>query len=344
MKKAIVLAVIIAVAFIVIGFLLPGRVYIERDITIERPVGMVFELLNGYTDLEHWSPWMERDPQARFVISGPESGVGARLSWSGDPHLVGSGWQEIVASRPYERIDIRLDLDVQGVADTGFLLKPVGEATRVTWFFDSDLTEGVGLLDSIMAPYFGLLFDSWIGRDYEEGLTRLKAFAESRPPGLPSTLEIERVEAVAQSILYIGTHSSQDPVDINQAMAGAYQQLSEFMRVSGIVSAGPPMAITRAWEEGGYEFDAAIPVDVIPDDLPATIQAGYSPSGTAVRAVHRGGYDQMMPTYEKLAAYMSAHGLSQGEVSWEQYITDPASTAQKEMLTYVYIMLEQSNN
>ena len=47
----------------------------------------------------------------------------------------------------------------------------------------------------------------------------------------------------------------------------------------------------------------------------------------------------MMPTYEKLAAYMSAHGLNQGEVSWEHYISDPGSTEQQDMVTYIYIML-----
>jgi effector-binding domain-containing protein len=48
----------------------------------------------------------------------------------------------------------------------------------------------------------------------------------------------------------------------------------------------------------------------------------------------------MMPTYEKLAAYMSAHGLDPGRVSWEHYISDPATTPPQDMVTYVYIMLE----
>ncbi len=104
---------------------------------------------------------------------------------------------------------------------------------------------------------------------------------------------------------------------------------------------GQPMAITRAWEEGGYQFDAAIPVDGIPDGLPAEIKAGVSPSGVAIRAVHHGPHDQMMPTYEKLAAYMAAHGLNQGTVSWEHYISDPAKTGPGEMITHVYIMLEE---
>jgi effector-binding domain-containing protein len=339
LKKVVLLALILLAAFIVTGYLLPKRVHIERSTTVERPVTMMFELLNGYRYFNEWSPWVGRDPKAEFVISGPESGVGARMSWAGDPQLVGSGWQEIVASRPYERIDFNLDFDAQGEAHTGFLLVPQGGATRITWFFDSDLTKGVNLLDSFLARYFGLLFDRWIGGDYEQGLARLKQYAESLPVSDFSQLKIDRVDVAAENILFVTTSSSQDPADIALAMAEAYSRVSGFMNSTGIDMVGAPMAITRTWEEGSYSFDAAIPVNNIPSDLPEGIEPGQSPSGPAVRAVHHGAYDQMMPTYEKLAAYMTAHGLSQGSVSWEHYISDPANTVPRDMITHVYIML-----
>ena len=344
MKKVILLATILAAVFVVTGYLLPSQVHVDRAITIDRPAEVVFEILNSYRDYQKWSPWAGRDPQAMFVTSGPESGVGARLSWSGDPRLVGTGWQEIVSSKPYERIDIKLDFDVQGVADTGFLLVPDGDATKVTWSFDSDVTEGIGFLDSFMARYFGLLFDRWVGGDFAQGLAGLKRFAESMPVTASSAPNIEKVQVDAHDILYITTYSSQDPADIVDAMAQAYARISEFMHSAGITPGAPPMAITRAWREGGYEFDAAIPVEAIPVDLPADIRAGQSPSGAAVRAVHHGDYDQMMPTYEKLAAYLSAHGLSQGKVSWEHYISDPETTPLADRVIHVYIMLDAAGS
>jgi len=342
LKKAGIVFLFLIAAFVVTGYLLPKEVHVERSITIERPAPMMFDLLNGFKYFDKWSPWAKRDPAAIFAISGPESGVGARLSWSGDPQLVGSGWQEIVSSKPYEQIDIRLDFDAQGPADTGFRLKALGDATRVTWFFDSDLTKGVNMLDAFLARYFGLLFDRWVGGDYETGLANLKQFAESMPVSDFSQLEISRVDLVGQNILYVTTRSSQDPADIADAMAAAYAQISEFMNRAGVKMNGQPMAITRAWEEGSYQFDAAIPVDAVPTQLSGDIQVGVSPAGPAIRAVHHGAYDELMPTYRKLAAYMSAHGLRQGKVSWEHYITDPAGTEPSEMITYVYIMLDET--
>jgi effector-binding domain-containing protein len=329
-------------AFIAIGFSLPKQVHVERSISIERPASMMFALLNSYEHNLDWSPWADRDPDAEFVVSGPESGVGARLSWIGDPQLVGSGWQEIVASRPNEQIDIKLDFDVQGVADVSYVLLSQGDATDVTWSYDSDLTADLGYLDAFLARYFGLLFDRWVGGDYEKGLANLKQYAESLSAADFNQLEITRLNVVAQDILYVTSNSSQDPQDIAVAMAEAYSEISMFMNNAGIKLAGQPMAITRAWEEGGYLFDAAIPVDVIPAELSGNVRAGQSPSGPAVRALHHGSYDQMMPTYEKLAAYMSAHGLVQGEVSWEHYVTDPGNSATQDMLTHVYIMLERT--
>jgi len=340
LKKVGFVIFLLFAAFIVAGYLLPKEVHIERSITIERPVTMMFELLNSYRHFNEWSPWAKRDPKAQFIISGPESGVGARMSWVGDPHLVGSGWQQIVTSTPYEQINFKLDFDAQGPADTGFLLIAQGDSTRLTWFFDSDLTEGVNFLDSFLARYFGLLFDRWVGGDYEAGLANLKQYAESLPVSDFSQLEIERVDVVAQKILYVTATSSQDPADIAVVMAAAYAEISQFMHKSGIPMSGQPMAITRAWEEGGYQFDAAIPVEFIPPELTGNINSGLSPAGPAVRAVHHGGYDQMMPTYSKLEAYMSAHGLRQGVVSWEHYVTDPGTTAPGDMITFVYVMLQ----
>ena len=59
-----------------------------------------------------------------------------------------------------------------GTAQSSLQLVPVDGGTRVTWGFK---TEAQGVLDRWMS----LLFDDWVGADYEKGLARLKALAES---------------------------------------------------------------------------------------------------------------------------------------------------------------------
>ena len=48
---------------------------------------------------------------------------------------------------------------------------PSETGTRASWGFESDLK-------GIPAKWFGLMFDRWIGPDYEKGLVRLKSVAE----------------------------------------------------------------------------------------------------------------------------------------------------------------------
>jgi len=210
----------------------------------------------------------------------------------------------------------------------------------VTWGFDTDVTEGQNLFGSLMARYFGLLFDRWIGTDYEIGLANLKTLAESLPDVDFSDLDVELMNAEPEDILFIESGSSQDPADIADSLATAYQEIMAFMFDNGIEMAAPPMTITRAWDESGYSFDAAIPVVMQDVELSGNIQAGTSPSGPVVRVIHRGPYDQMRPTYEKLSAYMTARGLREGSVSWEQYISDPGDTEEENLITYIYFQIE----
>ncbi len=330
-------------AFVAGGYLLPETVHIERSMIINRPVTMMYELLNSYRYFKEWSPWVERDPQAVFVTSGPESGAGAHLSWVGEPQLVGTGWQEITSSTPYDRINIKLYLETQGLSDTGFRLIPQQGASKITWFFDSDLTQKDNHLDAFLARYFGLLFDRWIGGDYEKGLSKLKQYAESLPVSRFSLKDIEAVETVPQNILYVTTQSIRDAADFALAMSEAYREISVFMRVNGIRMAGQPMAITHALSNKGYRLDAAIPVDFFPKQLKGHIKSGVSPAGPAIRAVHHGGHEHMSSTYEKITAYISAHELSNTGVSWEHYISDPGDTAQQDMITHVYVMLDSAD-
>jgi effector-binding domain-containing protein len=313
---------------------------VERTIDVNRPASTVFTLLNSFNAYSAWSPWAERDPSIAYQLSGPSSGVGARLSWSGDPRLVGDGWQEIIQSTPWSLVRMQLDFEQQGEAISYFQIDQAGSGIMVTWGFDTDLVEGQGFFGSLMARYFGLFFDQWIGTDYEKGLIQLKDLAESLPAADFSDLEVEVLVAEPMDILYIATDGRQAPADVTASLAAAYREITALISEHSIEIQSQPMAITRAWDAQDYEFDVAIPVSSTDIELSGKVQAGKSPSGPAIRVVHRGLYDQMSPSYEKLAAYMAAHGLKEGRVSWEHYISDPGQTPAGEIITHIYFLIE----
>lgn len=360
-KKIFYSIVIAAILFLIAGFFLPQQVHVERSIDIERPASTVFTVLNSYRSFAAWSPWAERDPDAVYELSGPDSGPGARLNWRGDPRLVGTGWQEIIESRPYSLVRMRLDFDQQGAAQSYFQIGQSAAGSRLTWGFDTDLVEGHGWFGGLLARYFGLFFDKWIGEDYELGLARLKAYLETMPATDFADLEVEIVEVEPMPILYVVSEVGSGGADITASLASAYQEVIAFMSEHGIDRLGQPMTITRIGDGGRYEVEAAIPVrwsgtgptgtgasadpsaraaDEPPTDVgpgaAGRVQFGHSPGGRAVRVVHLGSYERMGPSYEKLAAWMAAHGLGEGRISWEQYISDPGETPEDELVTHIF--------
>ena len=166
---------LLVVVIVAIAYILPGSVKVQRETVIDAAPGEVFALVNSFENFNQWSPWYERDPNGDYQIEGPEHGVGARMTWASEKPDVGSGSQEIIESVPDKLVRTKLDFGDMGNANAFFEIEPKGDAsTRLVWGFDTDL----GL--NPVSRYFGLMFERWIGPDYEHGLAKLKTLAEQQ--------------------------------------------------------------------------------------------------------------------------------------------------------------------
>lgn len=339
LKKVAWMLAISMLAFLVVAQFLPREHRVQRTIVVEQPASLVFTLLNGYGHFNEWSPWAARDASARYSVSGPGFGAGARLDWQGDPRIVGTGWQRITFSEPYRRIDMQLDFGEQGTANSSFLIEEVQGGTELQWQFRTDVTEGKGYLGRVLGRYFGLFLEKWIGDDYEQGLAAFKQYAETFPGTDFAAADIKLVEAEAREILYVEGQSGHDPDEVAQALASAFGEVIRFLAEQEIELAGQPMAITRHWDDDRYFFEAALPVSRLPESTNGRVMAGMSPQGRAVRLVHTGPYDQMRDAYDELSAWMAAHRIEAGEVSWEHYISDPGNTPAQDLVTHIYFLV-----
>lgn len=165
-------------AFLLVGLFLPTAAHVERSITTSASPAAVYEVVSSLRRFNEWSPWFDLDPQAVYTYSGPERGVGAKVSWTSEQRSVGSGSQEIIAAVPDRSVTMRLDFGADGRATARLEITPVDGGSRVTWAFDTRF-EG-----SYLGRYFGLFLDRLVGADYEDGLARLKRLLEATPgPG-----------------------------------------------------------------------------------------------------------------------------------------------------------------
>jgi uncharacterized protein YndB with AHSA1/START domain len=170
---ALGLLVLGVVAVLIYAATKPNTFRIQREAAIQAPPERIFPLINDLPSWRGWSPWEKMDPDMKRTYTGPTSGPGAGYEWDGNKK-VGTGRMEITESVPPSRVVLRLDFlkpfEAHNTAD--FTLGGRGEATTVTWA----MTGRQPFLFKLMTVFIDM--DRMIGKDFEAGLSNLKALAE----------------------------------------------------------------------------------------------------------------------------------------------------------------------
>lgn len=306
----------------VVGLLLPRHIHIERAVTIAAPQATVFTVLNGFTHFNRWSPWSQLDPNAKYTFEGPRSGVGARMSWVGDPATLGSGAMAIISSEPWGRVQTDFDFGPQGKAIGTYTLTQDAGETRVVWGFNTDL----GL--NPVSRYLGLMFDTMIGRDYERGLAALKTFVESLPKADFAALTARSETLVPQDALALPVRAPRNPDALDDELGKAFSVLSDFIQSNGLQAAAPASSVEVASTPSEYDVLAVIPIRTVPATLPARSDLRLTKTfdGKVLAFDHLGPRRQLPETVDKIAAYLAAQGLQQAGPAWTEWPGDPSST------------------
>jgi len=174
MFKIIALVLLAVVALVLsIAAAQPDQFRVERSTRIQAPPERVFALINDLQQMKRWNPYEHKDPRLKGEFGPTTSGPGATYAW--DSSEVGQGRMTIVSATAPTQVQMRLDFikPFAAVNTAEYLLRPDAGGTRVTWAMFGP------------APFFSKLmqtfisFDRMIGRDFEDGLQRLKALAET---------------------------------------------------------------------------------------------------------------------------------------------------------------------
>jgi uncharacterized protein YndB with AHSA1/START domain len=146
---------------------------VERSIAIAAAPERVFDAIVDFHRWTDWSPWEGLDPNMERRYTGPDAGVGATYEWEGS-RKVGSGRMEIIDATTPSSIGIKLDFlkPFKSHSQTRFTVAPDGGATKVTWTMKGPKT----FMTKVMGIFTSM--DKVVGRDFEKGLTQLKAVAE----------------------------------------------------------------------------------------------------------------------------------------------------------------------
>jgi hypothetical protein len=162
------------VALVVIGWLLPREITVERAISIDRLPDAIFPWIANLKTWPDWTIWNKNeDPSLVYTYSGADTGLGAAMSWTAKK--MGDGTLTINAAQPSQfiRYDMRLTGRTMVVRGNLELESAGGGATLVMWFDNIDLG------GNPLRHWLGLLLKPMLARAYHRNLAGLKAAVET---------------------------------------------------------------------------------------------------------------------------------------------------------------------
>lgn len=252
---------IVAVLFLVVGLLLPSSRHLVERTETNRKLTIVFDTLNSLRRFDDWNPLVLRDPRMQLKLSGPPSGVGARLDYSSKEKSLGDGSWTITESVPKKRIVYAIENPDRGDNKRYlFRLEPTGRNNRnveITQVYDVDYGW------NILGRYFGLYVSRYVGDDMKMGLGRLTNMLATVPnvdyaqSGTKLT-GLDTVELPAEDILFVNSGAIERGNEPIQASMNANMEwIKRTMAANGLQPVGPMRIITNELGRTTYNFDIA---------------------------------------------------------------------------------------
>ena len=165
----------IVLLVILLALIAPKTYDVSRSIVIAKPRNEVFAYLKSLKKQDEWSPWSKKDPDMKKEFRGTDGEVGAISYWNGNKE-VGEGEQEITKIIDGERVESELRfLKPWKSTSNAYMVVEDAEngSTRVTWGFSGNNKFPMSIMMLFMS------MDKMVGKDFEEGLSNLKAKLES---------------------------------------------------------------------------------------------------------------------------------------------------------------------
>lgn len=319
MKNILKFLIGIILLLIIIGIFLPSAAHVERTTLVKGNPEMVFKLINDLKEWEKWSPWHRKDPNMELIYGYKTEGLGAFYSWKSEQENVGHGTMTIKESKPTAYVKTEMNFMENGIASGTFSLKPLENSTEVKWAMDSDAGW------NLVARYFGLMMDKFVGPDFEKGLHLLDSVAQT-VKNEPFKFEIELGRIPAQKYMLIEAKNIPQE-EVGKRLGEIYQKVGSAFKAAGLSSVGAPMAFFEEPINGTFTFQAGMPVDKKPIKKPAKgLIYKEMPASEAAIAHFSGPYEKTETAYGALQKFIEDRGKTAASMPLESYVSDPAES------------------
>ncbi len=324
---------IVAVLFTVVGFILPSSRHLEHSVETNRKMPIVFDTLNSVRRFKDWNPAVAGDPGIKINLSGPESGVGAKISWDSEEKALGQGSWTITKSEPGKLVAYAIeDIDRGRNKRAEFTFTPTGKGGRniqITQAYDVDY--GMNLL----GRYSGLYVASNIGEKMKLGLSSLSNMLATIP-NLDYTVLGKDDPAMAprladrpgENLLVLNAAVPLNQITIQTQMKTNIEWIKKNIAANGLEPVGPVRIITNEYGNQIYSFDVAQQVRKAGTDptvqleglkLANNVELLYNPPGKIATVSFKGHMSNLQNVRDALRAWAMTRGYETIERPYESW-------------------------
>ena len=320
---------IVAGLFVIIGVCLPGERHISESIETNRKMTIVYDTVNSLRRFKDWNPLVLRDPRVQMTLSGPDSGVGARLDYVSKEEGLGKGSWEITESVSREKVSFKIDNEERGTNKrTSFSFKPTGRNNRnveITQSYDVDY--GWNLL----GRYAGMYVSRHIGDDMKLGLSRIVGMLAAVPnvdyavSGSKMT-GLKVADRPVEDLLFVNAGNvERGNSQIQASITANAEWLKRVMEANGLEAVGPLRIISTELGRETYNFDVAQAVRkkdgsaVGKPSLQGPVQHVQNPAAKVATAAYTGYMAELDNVRNALRAWALTNGHEVVDRPYESY-------------------------
>ena len=156
----------------------------------------------------------------------------------------------------------------------------------------------------------------------------------------PEAFEAEIVELEPLPTAAVRVQQRMSELDLPAAFDRGMPLVAQRIAEAGGSIGGPPFGRYHQFGPDVVDVEIGFPVTAEPAGLPpldacpaGEVGRSELPGGIAARTTHRGPYDGLSGTYDRLHAWIHAQpGVDDGAGPWESYVDDPGAAVDQAQL------------
>jgi effector-binding domain-containing protein len=160
------------------------------------------------------------------------------------------------------------------------------------------------------------------------------------PPGVPDDASAVTLELTSRPVAF--TSASAEWANGFKSVVGEIAKVDAAVKKAGLAPSGHPFALFLATDDKSFQFEAMVPLAEKPEgkDLSDGVKIGESPTGKAIKFLHRGAYDDIDSTYDLITAFLDEKGLESQNRFVEEYLTDTTEPDDANLEADIYVFLK----